>query len=123
MKALEGDFKLFYDLTSTAFDAKGSIDDWTTTSFFKYKDEALSIEKQVQEWLQKCHILNKKLTEDYPDSANVALELRAEIDEFNQSVPLFRNLLNEAIREEDWLEICTIVGQKDIEFKSEELKL
>ncbi|PCI27100.1 hypothetical protein COB52_05375 [Candidatus Kaiserbacteria bacterium] len=49
LKALEEEFKMFYDLTTTAFDATGSIQDWKENSFIKLN--ANEIEKSVSEWL------------------------------------------------------------------------
>ena len=117
---MQDEFEMFYELALTAYDSMTFTNEWTEGSFIKLDPN--EIEKSVQEWLQKCHLLNKKLSEDYPDNASVALQLRTEIDKFAQQLPLIRNLRSEAIIDEDWDEIKQIVGKQDLE-RNDELKL
>ena len=56
-------------------------------------------------WHSACFQLNKKLTEDYPEVAEVAMKLRRNIEEFQEFVPLIKCFCSEAITDEDWKEI------------------
>jgi dynein heavy chain len=59
---------------------------------------------------QSCFQLNKKLNEDYPDTAAVAQELRANIDVFSKNLPLIKCFTSDAITDEDWNDIRDAVG-------------
>jgi dynein heavy chain len=54
--------------------------------------------------------LSRKLTEDYPDTAAVAQELRKRIDEFSKNLPLIRCFTSEAIFDEEWSQIQKYIG-------------
>lgn len=56
-------------------------------------------------WHSECFKLNKKLTEDYPEVADVAIKLRKNIEEFQVYVPLIKCFCSEAITDEDWIEM------------------
>lgn len=71
--------------------------------------------------------MNKKLAEDYPDTAEVAKELRSNIDAFSKNLPLIKCFTSEAINDEDWKEIQEVVGKseglKDTPFEREDVKI
>lgn len=67
-------------------------------------------------------MLNKKLDEDNPDAAAIALELRGNIEEFRKHLPLIKYLSSEAILDEDWKEIKEAVGLDNFD-RNEELQL
>ena len=46
--------------------------------------------------------LGKKLIEDYPETAEVTVELREELNLFSRNLPLIRCFTSEAVNEEDW---------------------
>ena len=66
--------------------------------------------------------LYKKLNEDYPDTAEVALELKQDIEGFMEHLPLIKCLLSEALEADHWKEIEEIVNLPDFH-KDENLKL
>lgn len=68
------------------------------------------IASSVAEWGQKSYQLSRKLTEDYPDTAAVAQELRKRIDEFSKNLPLIRCFTSEAIFDEEWSQIQKYIG-------------
>ena len=45
-------------------------------------------------------ILYKKFLDDYPETADVAMELKKEIEDFMEHLPLIKCLLSEALT--DW---------------------
>jgi len=49
--------------------------------------------------------LYKKLIEDYPDTAEVAQDLRGTIEAFSKNLPLIKSFTSEAMQGEDWEEI------------------
>jgi len=49
------------------------------------------------------------LNEDYPETAEVAQQLKAQIEEFSKNLPLITCFTSEAINDEDWKEIQEIV--------------
>lgn len=55
------------------------------------------------------------MNEDYPDVAEVAVQLRKNIEEFNEFVPLIKCFCSEAITDEDWKEIQEVVKQPGLE--------
>lgn len=67
-------------------------------------------------------VLYKKLNEDYPDTAEVALELKQDIEGFMEFLPLIKCLLNEALEADHWKELEEIVNLPDFH-KDENLKL
>lgn len=56
-------------------------------------------------WQNSCFQLYKKLNEDYPETAEVAQDLRQQIEGFSKNLPLIKSFTSEAILEEDWKEI------------------
>ena len=66
-------------------------------------------------WHSACFQLNKKLNDDYPDVAEVAMQLRKNIEEFMEFVPLIKCFCSEAITDEDWKEIQEVVKQPTLE--------
>lgn len=96
-------FKPFYELTTTAYEVEGSFKDWTQSPLLK--QDALNIAQTVAMWHAACFQLNKKLIDDYPEVADVALGLRKNIEEFMEFVPLIKCVCSEAMTEEDWREI------------------
>lgn len=96
-------FKPFFDLTNIASDVEFHFKDWTQSSLIK--QDAQKITSSVAQWHAACFALNKKLNEDYPEVAEVALQLRKNIEEFMEFVPLIKCFCSEAITEEDWKEI------------------
>jgi len=53
--------------------------------------------------------LYKKLIEDYPETAEVAQELKSNVDAFSKNLPLIKAFTSDAITDEDWLEIQKVV--------------
>lgn len=53
--------------------------------------------------------LNKKLDEDFPATAEVARELKKQVDEFAKNLPLIKCFTSEAVLDEDWAEIESVV--------------
>ena len=78
-------------------------------------------------WTQSCFQLYKKLNEDYPDTAEVAQELRGIIETFSKNLPLIKCFTSEAITDEDWKEIQETVAKsdklKDTPFEREDIKI
>lgn len=58
----------------------------------------------------QCFQLYKKLNEDYPETAEVAQELRAKIEKFSKNLPLIKCFTSEAMIPEDWDEISKLIG-------------
>jgi hypothetical protein len=100
---LNNTFKPFFELTNIASDVEYSFKDWTQSSLIK--QDAAKIATSVSSWHGACFQLSKKLNEDYPDVAEVALQLRKNIEEFMEFVPLIKCFCSEAITDEDWKEI------------------
>lgn len=69
----------------------------------------------MTQWHGQCFQLNKKLSEDYPLVADVALALRKNIEEFQEFVPLIKCFCSEAITDEDWKEIQEAVHQPGLD--------
>lgn len=59
--------------------------------------------------------LQKKLIDDYPDTANVATELRKKITDFSKNLPLIESFTSDAVDPEDWKEICEVIGQPELD--------
>ena len=57
----------------------------------------------------------KKLLDDYPETAEVALEQKKRIEAFMENLQLIKCLSSEAIMEEDWKEIQEAVKQPNLE--------
>lgn len=52
-----------------------------------------------------CFQLNKKLSDDFPDTAAVAMIVKGKLEKFRLYLPLIKCITSEAIGEEDWNEI------------------
>mmetsp|Transcript_20668 Transcript_20668/g.31553 ORF Transcript_20668/g.31553 Transcript_20668/m.31553 type:complete len:698 (-) Transcript_20668:2978-5071(-) len=90
-----------------AHEVKGSLSDWIND---RLRDrDPNQISSLIAQWNQQCFQLYKKLNEDYPETAEVAQQLRAQIDEFSKNLPLIKCFTSEAINDEDWKEIQEIV--------------
>lgn len=59
--------------------------------------------------------MKKKLDEDYPATAAVAVQVREKVDAFRTHLPLIKCITSEAISEEDWGEIKLLVKRDDLE--------
>lgn len=55
------------------------------------------------------------MQEEYNASAEVAVAVRQKLEAFKEHMPLIKCITSEAITEEDWNEIKTLVGRDDLE--------
>jgi len=92
-----------------AYDVECNFRDWRGNQLMRLGDPD-KIASDVTQWTHSCFQLNKKLTEDYPETADVATELRGVIDVFAKNLPLIKCFTSEAITDEDWKEIQDAVG-------------
>jgi len=60
------------------------------------------MEKSVSDWIMICFTLNRKLGEDYEETAEVAGKVKERIQAFQQNLPLIKCITSPAITEEDW---------------------
>ncbi len=79
------------------------------------KQDAGLISTTVSGYHSSCFQLNKKLSDDYPEVADVATALRKNIEEFIEYVPLIKCVCSEAMTDEDWREIQDVVKQPALE--------
>ena len=63
----------------------------------------------------QCFQLNKKLAEDYPETAEVAIEVRQRLTAFSEHLPLIKCITSDAITDEDWGDIKNLIGRDDLE--------
>ena len=77
--------------------------------------EAASITASINSWHQSCFQLYKKLLDDYPETAEVAMEQKKRIEAFMENLQLIKCLSSEAILDEDWKEIQEAVKQPNLE--------
>jgi dynein heavy chain len=101
------EFAPFQDLIATAAAVNTSVNDWMTEKLATQNYSAMK--EQIVEWQVKCNKLASKLEEDFPDTAQVAREVRKKVDGFAQYLPLIRCFLEESIRDEDWQQIQKVV--------------
>ena len=59
--------------------------------------------------------MNKKLSEDYPATADVAVSVKQKLEAFREHLPLIKCITSEAISDEDWNEIKLLVDREDLE--------
>jgi len=59
--------------------------------------------------------LNKKLNEDYPETAEVSVEVRGRLNTFSENLPLIKCITSDAITDEDWGEIKNLIKRDDLE--------
>lgn len=111
---LDKQFRPFCSLINIAYEVKNSINDWTTEKIMNISDPG-KIGQNIQSWTSDCFKLQKKLADDYPDTSEVAVELRKKITEFSKNLPLIEAFTSEAVDIEDWKEICEVVGKPDME--------
>lgn len=104
---IDKSFKPFFDLITMAHEVKANLAEWTQERLMT-RDPAL-ITSSVAQWNQQCFQLYKKLIEDYPDTAEVAQDLRAEVEAFAKNLPLIKCFTSEAVLDEDWNEIQRVV--------------
>jgi len=62
-----------------------------------------------------CFQLNKKLAEDYEETAEVALRVKEKIEQFRDHLPLIKCITSEAMTEEDWGYVQKAVGNDSID--------
>ena len=60
------------------------------------------MESSVLQWHMICFQLNKKLSEDYEETADVAVKVKERIEEFRDHLPLIKCITSEAMTDEDW---------------------
>ena len=113
LNTLEVEFKPFYDLLDVAFQVTTNLQDWTNQPLANQDYE--SMEQLINQWTMQCFQLNKKLNEDYPETAEVAIEVRNRLTDFSQHLPLIKCITSDAITDEDWGDIKTLVGRDDLE--------
>lgn len=87
--------------------------------------DSAQIASSISGWTNQCMQLYKKLIEDYPDTAEVAQSLKANVDAFGKNLPLIKAFTSEAITDEDWGEIQKVVegAVGDDPFAQEEVKV
>jgi len=84
-------------------EVKQLLREWTEERLMTRDTEAIF--SSISQWQSSCFQLYKKLNEDYPETAEVAQDLRAQIETFSKNLPLIKAFTSEAILEEDWKEI------------------
>lgn len=115
-------FKPFFDLITMSYDVKMGLNEWTQDRLMG--QDYNKIEGEVKKWNSNCLQLYKKLNEDYPDTAEVCQELRAQVEGFQKNLPLIKCLTSEAINiEEDWKDIIEVIGVKPEDFQRDEIKV
>jgi dynein heavy chain len=118
---LDKAFTPFCELIDMSKDVVSNLKDWTQEKLMgKSYDEIASA---VDDWLKRSTKLNKNLSEDYPDTAEVCVQLRAKIQEFSKNLPLIECFTADAITDEDWLEIKIAVGKQDQPFERDDIKV
>jgi len=63
----------------------------------------------------QCFQLNKKLAEDYPETAEVSVEVRSRLTTFSEHLPIIKCITSDAITDEDWDLIKLKIGRDDLE--------
>jgi len=63
------------------------------------------MESSINLWHMTCFQLNKKLADDFPDTAAVAVIIKGKLERFREFLPLIKCITSEAIGAEDWDEI------------------
>jgi dynein heavy chain len=111
---LDKEFKPFYDLIIMAYEVEDNFKNWRGNQLMRLGDTN-EIAASVASWTQQCFQLNKKLSDDYPETADAAVELRGTIDVFSKNLPLIKCFTSEAITDEDWKEIVDVVGLETFE--------
>lgn len=108
------EFLPYFRLIPAAYDIESYFKDWMTTQFDKLPsyDE---IDKIVRENRQTCSTIAKKLEEDNPEASEAAQQLREKIDDFRRHMPLIKAMKSDAIMEDDWNAIRTLIGQENLE--------
>jgi hypothetical protein len=113
-------FRPFCTLIGMAKDVEDALKDWKTERLMSIQDPS-KIGGSIQSWTSECFKLQKKLVDDYPETAEVAVELRKTINEFSKNLPLIESFTSDAVDVEDWKEICEVVGRPDMD--REEIKV
>jgi dynein heavy chain, axonemal len=110
---LERNFKPFYDLLENSSQALSSIHDWTNQALVT--QDYQNMESSIAAWHMVCFQLNKKLAEDYEETAEVALRVKEKIEAFRNHLPLIKCINTEAMTEEDWGYVQKAVGQDSMD--------
>ena len=105
---IDKSFKPFFDLITMSHEVKQLLREWTEERLMTRDTEAIF--SSISQWQSSCFQLYKKLNEDYPDTAEVAQDLRGQIEQFSKNLPLIKAFTSEAILEEDWKEIQQLVS-------------
>ena len=77
-------------------EVEDNVKDWTTDKIMSIPDPG-RIGQSVQSWTSECFKIQKKLADDYPDTSEVAVELRKKITEFSKNLPLIESFTSEAV--------------------------
>lgn len=114
LDTLDKEFKPFYDLLDVAFNVGSMLQDWTNQPLANQDYE--SMDSNITAWHLNCFKLNKQLlNEEYNSTAEVAVAVRHKLEAFKEHMPLIKCITSEAITEEDWNEIKTLVKRDDLE--------
>lgn len=114
LDTLDKEFKPFYDLLDVAFNVGSMLQDWTNQPLANQDYE--SMDSNINAWHLSCFKLNKQLlSEEYNSTAEVAVAVRHKLEAFKEHMPLIKCITSEAITEEDWNEIKTLVKRDDLE--------
>lgn len=105
---IDKNFKPFHDLITMAHEVKQLLREWTEERLMTRNTD--QIFSSISQWQSSCFSLYKKLNEDYPETAEVAQDLRGQIEAFSKNLPLIKSFTSEAILEEDWKEIQQLVS-------------
>lgn len=93
-------------------DVEDNIKDWTAEKIMSIPEPG-KIGQNIAQWTSDCFKLQKKLSDDYPDTSEVAVELRKKITDFSKNLPLIEAFTSEAVDGEDWREIQEVVGKPE----------
>lgn len=63
------------------------------------------------------------MSEDHPETADVCMVLRKDLEDFSKNLPLIKCLASDALMDEDWKEIQEVVANNITPFEREEIKV
>ncbi len=89
------------------------LQEWTNQPLANQDYE--SMEQNINSWYMACFQLKKKLSEDYPATADVADKVKQKLEDFREHLPLIKCITSEAVFDDDWTEIRVLVKRDDLE--------
>ena len=121
LEKLSKDFEPYLQVWSMASDFVTKKGQWLTGPFLELDGPAM--EKDVNKWWQQSYKLKKALERTSPGASSIAGQLREEVTEFRENLPIVTSLASKALRDRHWIQLSDGLAEASVAAGGERMEV